>query len=66
MHLELEDGRIVNVELITVLEMDHRRKNATVWDAGVRTISDSHILYRYFAAQQKITLPPEEDSVQAG
>ncbi len=58
--LVLEDQRIVNLDLISIIEMDHRRKTATIWDSGVRTHSDSHILYRFYAAQEKTVLPEEE------
>jgi hypothetical protein len=64
--LVLEDQRIVNLDLVSIVEMDHRKKTATIWDSGVRTHSDSHILYRYYAAQEKIQLPPEEEEIQVG
>ncbi len=64
--LELEDHRLLNVELVTVVQMNHRYKVASVWDAGVVTVADSHILYRYYLSLEKIEMPAEEVAVQAG
>lgn len=59
--LELEGHLIVNLDLVSIVEMDHRKKVATIWDSGVRTHSDSHILYRFFNEAEKVKLAPEEE-----
>jgi len=66
MFLKLEDGSLVNVQLIDRVELKHhgQGKSATLWAAGIVIAADSHIAYRFFteAIESRgllVTLPAE-------
>lgn len=54
MFLKAEGERIVNVELIDMVEFKHSKKQATLWSAGVPVLSDSELAYVYFADNEDI------------
>lgn len=47
-YLRLEDNRLLNVELISIVEPHPRSKTASVWDGGVNVVSESSVVYRFF------------------
>ena len=68
MWIKIEGHRIVNLDLVEIMELHHTRKTATVWNCGVNVAADSHVLYRYFtemlAPADVVNLP--EEKIQAG
>jgi len=64
-HVEVEGHKILNLDLVEVVEMNHRTKKATAWNAGVNIVVDSSILYRLYKTVRLLDVPPEE-KIQVG
>jgi hypothetical protein len=47
MFLKIEGGRLLNLDLVTLVE-PHPRNTASVWDGGVNIVAESRIVHRYF------------------
>lgn len=63
MYLLIEGHRLLNLDLVSMVEMNNRTKTATVWERGVNVASDSRIVYRHFSNEESVQvleLPAEE------
>ena len=48
MFLEIEGDKLLNIDLVDVVELNHQKMSATLWSGGVNVSSESKIAYRYF------------------
>jgi hypothetical protein len=66
MWLKIEGGRMLNLDLITMVE-PHKGGTATVWDGGVNIVPESRVVYRYFYGGEHdlaAKFPPESSAGQ--
>lgn len=52
--------RLLNLDLVEVVEMDRNRKSATIYNKGSIVVADSAILYRYYSSLDLEAAPQEE------
>lgn len=55
MWLQVENGSIINLDLISRVEMNHRKREATLYEAGIVAASDSVIAYEHFAHSDSVS-----------
>ncbi len=48
--VEVEDGALINIDLMERVEVKHHVKTATAWAGGIIRAADSHALYQHFFA----------------
>lgn len=58
--------RLLNLDLVEVVEMDIRRKVASVFNGRSIIAGDSAILYRYYSDVKLEEVPEEPVKVEAG
>lgn len=54
MWLELENGTLVNLELVSRVELNHIRRTAVLMNAGIVEHADSPIAYEHFMTHDSI------------
>jgi len=54
MWLLVEDGSIINLDLVSKVVPKHHQKTATVYEAGIVAVADSKVAYRFFCSSTKI------------
>lgn len=61
MFLKLEDGTLVNTQLIDRVEFNHKAhaRTATLWAGGVVIVADSRIAYLYYSDDSLLVKSPE-------
>lgn len=64
MWLLIEDGRLLNLSLITDIIPDERAERATAWCSGVPIYSHSRVLYTYYLDQRAALLRPAKPEDQ--
>lgn len=60
MFIKVEGEKLVNLELVEVVELYHSKKTASAYCGGAVTVPDSHILYLYYTTKVEIEPTPEE------
>jgi hypothetical protein len=67
MFLKIEGGAIINVDLISRVDINEMKKTATALSGSATLAQESRVLYEYFR-QDRIYLDPvpEPESVQVG
>ena len=60
--LRIEADRMVNLELVDIVELKHNKQVASLWTGGVIQVPDSAICYAYFAENQGdiVTMVPSK------
>ena len=48
MWLLVENGSLINLDLISRVEANHQKKQATLYEGGILAVGDSSIAYNYF------------------
>jgi hypothetical protein len=54
MWLMLENGTLVNLELVSRVELNHQKREATLINQGVNEHTDSRIAYEHFMGHESI------------
>lgn len=66
MFIKLEIGDAINLDEVTSVVFDHRRKTASLLSCGVLIAGDSAIAYDYFQDEKLYVTVPVRESVQVG
>ena len=65
MFLKIEGGAIINIDLISRVDINDMKKVATVWDSGIVLCHDSKIVYDFFQQERifdKVDVAPEPEA----
>ena len=65
MWLMLENGTLVNMELVSRVELNHQKREATLINQGVNEHTDSRMAYDHFMTHESIGRVNWEDHAQA-
>lgn len=59
MFIKVEGEKLVNLDLVEVVELYHSKKLASAYCGGAVTVPDSHILYLYYTGLELAPRPEE-------
>ena len=59
MFIKVEGERLVNLDLVEVVELYHSKRLASAYCGGAVTVPDSHILYLHFTGIELEKTPEE-------
>lgn len=65
MWLMLENGTVVNLDLVSRVELNHQKREAHLINQGVNEHTDSHIAYEYFMTHESIGRANWQDHADA-
>ncbi len=65
MWLMLENGTLVNLELVSRVELNHHKGEATLINQGVNEHTDSRVAYEHFMGHESIQRLNWEDRAEA-
>lgn len=60
MFLLIEGDRLINLDQVKIVELNHSRKTASVLMGMGTAAHDSYVLYRYYSKLELEDAPPEE------